>query len=124
MGALMLDPWISALSFLIFAALMPLSVLLGATLLRVKVREQPPAKFESYECGERPDGDAWLRFHPRYYLVALVFVLFDVEVAFLFPWALNVHGLGGFALIEMFVFLGILLLGWLYALRKGAIKWQ
>jgi len=67
---------------------------------------------------------AWIRFHPRYYVVALLFVLFDVEAAFLLPWALNLESFGTVALIDMGVFLGILLLGWLYALRKGALKWQ
>ena len=78
----------------------------------------------TYECGEEPDGEAWIRFHPRYYVVALLFVLFDVEAAFLLPWALNLDSLGSVALIDMGIFLVILLLGWGYALRKGAIKWQ
>ena len=78
----------------------------------------------TYECGENPDGEAWIRFHPRYYVVALLFVLFDVEAAFLFPWALNIDGLGTLALVDMGIFLSILLLGWVYALKKGAIKWQ
>ena len=78
----------------------------------------------TYEYGENPDGEAWIRFHPRYYVVALLFVLFDVEAAFLFPWALNIDGLGTLALVDMGIFLSILLLGWVYALKKGAIKWQ
>ena len=57
-------------------------------------------------------------------VVALLFVLFDVEAVFLFPWALNIRALGEVALVDMFIFVGILLLGWLYALRKGALKWQ
>ena len=69
-------------------------------------------------------GPAWVRFHPRYYIVALVFVLFDVEAAFLFPWALTLRDLGTLALVEMFVFVGVLLIGWAYALRKGALSWQ
>ncbi|MGC4064559.1 MAG: NADH-quinone oxidoreductase subunit A [Polyangiaceae bacterium] len=62
--------------------------------------------------------------HPRYYVVALIFVLFDVEAVFLFAWALVIDELGLFAIFDMFVFVGILLLGWLYALKKGALKWQ
>ena len=81
-------------------------------------------KLDTYECGEEPDGDAWIQFHPRYYVVALVFVVFDAEAAFLFPWALSIRELGSFAVIEMFVFLGVLFFGWLYAWKKGALRWQ
>ena len=120
----MLDPWTRLMVFLGLCAFVPVSMLLGAVVLRVRARHDSPAKLDTYECGEEPDGPAWIRFHPRYYLVALVFVLFDVEAAFLFPWALTVRDLGALAIAEMAVFLGILLLGWAYAVRKGAIQWQ
>jgi len=99
-------------------------MIIAAGVLRVRPKQEVASKYDTYECGEEPDGDAWARFHPRYYLVALVFVLFDVETAFLLPWALGLEDLGLFALVEMFVFLGILMLGWLYAVRKGALQWQ
>ncbi|MFT7518954.1 MAG: NADH-quinone oxidoreductase subunit A [Kiritimatiellia bacterium] len=119
----MSEQWIAALIFLALALAAPGSMLLGAAVLRVRAKVDSPAKFDNYECGEEPDGMAWIRFHPRYYLVALIFVLFDVEAAFLFPWAVNVRALGWVAIVEMLVFLGILFLGWAYALRKGALKW-
>lgn len=99
-------------------------MVLGGVILRAKAKRVEPMKLDTYECGEEPDGKAWIRFHPRYYIVALVFVLFDAEAAFLLPWALNIRDLGVLALVEMFLFLAILMLGWLYALRKGALKWQ
>ena len=102
----------------------PAAMLGGAAVLRVKARDESPAKLDTYECGEEPDGMAWVRFHPRYYVVALIFVLFDVEAAFLFPWALTLREVGALALIDMFIFLGILVAGWAYAVRKGAITWQ
>ena len=117
--------WLALALFLVLASAIAFGMLLAAKLLRVKSRKPvPPTRGMTYECGEQPDGDAWIRFHPRYYVVALLFVLFDVEAAFLFPWALNIEGLGTLALVDMGIFLSILLLGWVYALKKGAIKWQ
>lgn len=114
----------SALAFFAVAAAVALGTLLVAALLRVRAKVVPPTQALTYECGEEPDGLAWVRFHPRYYVVALVFVVFDVEAAFLLPWALNIESGGLVVMVEMFVFLGILLLGWLYAVRKGALTWQ
>lgn len=116
--------WPAALVFLALSGVIAAVMVLGGVLLRVKSRRHEPMKHDTYECGEEPDGQAWIRFHPRYYIVALVFVLFDAEAAFLLPWALNIRDLGMLALAEMFLFLAILMLGWLYALRKGALKWQ
>ena len=116
--------WSSALGVLMAATVMVVGMLVGARLLRVKAKDRPPTRELTYECGEEPEGLAWVRFHPRYYVVALMFVVFDVETAFLIPWALNIKPLGWVAIAEMFAFLGVLLLGWLYAVRKGALKWQ
>ncbi|MFZ5479815.1 MAG: NADH-quinone oxidoreductase subunit A [Myxococcota bacterium] len=101
---------------------MALGTILAANVLRVRARNAPPTRELVYECGEEPEGVAQVRFHPRYYVVALVFVLFDVEAAFLLPWALDVGS--DRAIVVMFLFVGVLLLGWLYALRKGALEWQ
>jgi len=98
-------------------------MLIASLLLAVRSKTPSEARYDNYECGEEPDGMAWVRFHPRYYLVALIFVLFDVEAAFLFPWALNIRGMGLIAIIDMLIFVGILLIGWGYAVRKGAIEW-
>lgn len=85
------------------------------------------AKNLSYECGEAPQSEAWVQYNARYYLFAMMFVLFDVEAAFLIPWAVGFQGmylsLGWLALIEMVVFLTILGLGLIYAWRKGALEW-
>lgn len=120
-----MDPaWQSAIVFLAVATAVAGGALVGARLLRVEPKDAPSTRLDTYECGEEPEGIAWVRFHPRYYVVALLFVLFDVETVFILPWALNVEALGLFALVEMLVFVGILLLGWGYAVRKGAIQWQ
>lgn len=116
--------WVPVLVYLALCCVVPLSMYLGSFLFSVRGRTNTAATFDPYECGEEPDGVAWIRFHPRYYIVALVFVAFDVEAAFLFPWALNLRGTGAFPLVEMAIFLGILLLGWAYAIRKGALQWQ
>ena len=120
-----MDPnWLAALVFLFLAAVIAAGQLILAAILRVKAKNSPATKYDTYECGEEPDGVAWVRFHPRYYVIALLFVLFDVETVFILPWALNIDTLGTVAIVEMFVFVSILLLGWLYAWRKGALEWQ
>ncbi|HEY6560458.1 MAG TPA: NADH-quinone oxidoreductase subunit A [Polyangiaceae bacterium] len=118
------DSWISAFAFILVAAALSCGLLLGARLLRVRALSASPLKRRTYECGEEPEGPAWIRFHPRYYVVALLFVLFEVEAAFLFPWATAQDALGVLGLFSMFLFIAVLLLGWWYAVRKGAIKWQ
>jgi NADH-quinone oxidoreductase subunit A len=91
-----------------------------------------PEKLTSYECGEEPTGNAWLPFNSRFYVIALIFLLFDVEMVFIFPWA-TVFGnheiiatdarWGWFSLAEMFIFLGILILGLVYVWVKGDLDW-
>jgi NADH:ubiquinone oxidoreductase subunit 3 (subunit A) len=110
--------------YLATAIFMVAGTLLGAWLLGVVSKRRTVLTRTTYECGEEPEGPAWLKFHPRYYVVALVFVLFDVEAVFLFAWALVIPDLGWFGILDMVVFVGILLLGWLYALKKGALRWQ
>ena len=116
--------WLAALGFLVLAVIVPLSMIVGGKLLGVRAKVGSPLKTRVYECGEEPAGPTWIKFHPRYYLVAMFFVLFDLEAAFLLPWAADLKRLGVIALVEVIVFVGILLLGWLYALRKGALEWQ
>jgi NADH-quinone oxidoreductase subunit A len=100
---------------------------------RLAAPNKPNAeKLTSYECGEEPTGSAWLPFNPRFYVIALVFLLFEVEMVFVFPWAtvFGSHEIAGYeprwgilTLIEMFVFLGILILGLVYVWRKGDLEW-
>ena len=81
-------------------------------------------KLQSYECGPEPIGSAWIRFPIGFYLVALVFIVFDALVVFLFPWALVLRTLGWAAFWPMALFLLILGLGWLYAYREGILAWK
>jgi NADH-quinone oxidoreductase subunit A len=116
--------WIATILFLAISAIMAAGVLLVARVFGVKSKRRTKLTLATYECGEEPEGPAWLKFHPRYYVVALVFVLFDVEAVFLFTWALVLRDLGSSAIVAMFVFIAILLLGWVFALWKGALRWQ
>ena len=88
-----------------------------------------PTKSEIFECGIEPIGDGWSQTSIRYYIFALLFLIFDVEALFLFPWALRIEsfaadGNGLFVLVVMFLFIGTLLEGLLYAIRKGVLKWE
>ncbi len=80
-------------------------------------------KLETYECGVPTTGETWIRFRIQYYIYALMFVVFDVETVFLYPWAVSYGGLGAFALVEMAVFLLILATGLAYAWAKGVLRW-
>jgi len=83
-----------------------------------------PIKNDTYECGIQTMGDTWVQFKAQYYLFALIFVVFDVEAVFLFPWAVAYHQLGLYALVEAALFILILIGGLLYAWFKGALEWQ
>ena len=80
-------------------------------------------KLDIYECGEIPDGSAWVQFNIRFYIIALIFIIFDVEVIFLFPWAVVFKEIGILAFIEVMIFLGILIVGFVYVWRKGDLDW-
>lgn len=120
----MQDVWPALGVFLLLCLAIPVGMLAAARVLRVKARTEAVLKPETYECGEDPEGPAWVRFHPRYFVVALFFVLFDAEVAFLVPWGLVLRELGAAALVAMVLFLAVLMLGWVYAMRKGTLRWQ
>lgn len=123
-NALMDSPWLSILLFLTVSGLVGGAMIGAARLLRVRARVDSPLKRRTYECGEEPEGTAWMQFHARYYVVALFFVLFDLEAVFLFPWGVVQRDLGASGLVAAVVFVGVLMLGWLYALRKEALEWQ
>lgn len=118
---------------LIFLIVGFLAVGLTFFLNKLLSRQNPnDLKLSSYECGEEPTGSAWLPFNSRFYVIALIFLLFDVEMVFVFPWAtvFGNHELiaadnrwGWFALVEMFIFLGILILGLVYVWRKGDLEY-
>ena len=90
----------------------------------VQPRSKSSLKENTYECGMKPFGDSRIQFDIKYYLYALLFLIFDIEAVFLFPWAVSFSKLGLFALIEAFIFIAILIVGLVYAWRKGALKWQ
>lgn len=89
----------------------------------VQPRVHDSEKLTSYECGMRPVGSAWVQFSVRFYLVALAFIIFDVEILFLFPWAVVFKGMGMAALVKMGIFVGILLLGLAYIWQRGDLDW-
>lgn len=108
--------------FLIFGIILVGGAFVVSWLLRP--RDPNPVKNSPYECGEIVKGTSWVQFNVRYYLIALIFVLFDVEVLFFVPWAIVFKELGVAAFVEMMIFIGILLSGLLYAWKKGSLEWQ
>ncbi len=83
-----------------------------------------PAKNASYECGFEPFADARMPFDVRFYLVAILFIIFDLETAFLFPWAVSLRDIGSFGFYAMLIFLSILVVGFIYEWKKGALEWE
>ena len=87
-------------------------------------RRKSKIKLETFECGIEPQGNARVPFSIKYFLVAILFVLFDVEVIFMYPWAVNFKTLGVQGIAEMFIFMALLLTGFFYIIKKGALKWE
>lgn len=111
---------------LIFAVIFPLIPIVASVALGVfKIRpaNPDPIKDSIYECGMVPVGDAHVRYNVRYYVFGLLFVIFDVEAVFLYPWAVAYGGLGFYAFIEAVLFMGVLFVGYAYAWRKRAMEW-
>lgn len=125
MGMTSPDPGIGLGVHLIVCFSLAAGLLLAAAILRHRVvGQRRTGKEDTYECGEVPFGPAWRQVHVGFYLVALLFILFDVEAAFLFVWVLSLHRVGAAALWAMLAFLAVLLLGWAYAYRKGDLSWS
>jgi len=82
-----------------------------------------PKKLSTYECGEEPVGSAWMQYNVRYYLFAMIFVIFDIEALFLIPWGVVYQSLGFSTFVEMFIFLFILAIGFIHIWKKGVLKW-
>jgi NADH-quinone oxidoreductase subunit A len=122
----MLSNYLPILIFLVIATgLATVLMVLGSGLGRLSVRERnDPAKLSPYECGFDAFEDSRMRFDVRYYLVAILFIVFDLEIAFLFPWAVALGKLGLFGLGAMAIFLGILVVGFIYEWKKGALEWD
>jgi NADH-quinone oxidoreductase subunit A len=104
------------------------SVVIGLALLvspfLVAYKQPDPEKLSAYECGFNAFDDARMTFDVRFYLVALLFIIFDLEVAFLFPWAVTFGSLGWFGFWSMMIFLGVLTIGFVYEWKKGALEWD
>ena len=92
--------------------------------LLVAPNRPDPEKLSPYECGFEAFEDARMKFDVRYYLVAILFILFDLEIAFLFPWAIVLQEIGHFGFMAMMLFLGILVVGFIYEWKKGALEWE
>lgn len=106
---------VAAIFFSVFAILMYRVVLKGSS---------NKQKLEPYECGLPTQGNTWVQFNVGYYLFALIFLIFDVELVFLYPWAVVVKKVGLIALVEIILFFFILFMGFLYAHKKGALEWK
>ncbi len=118
----MLVQYFPILLFLIVAAGIGIALLIIGNVLGPK---RPDAeKLAPYECGFEAFEDTRMRFDVRYYLVAILFIIFDLEIAFVYPWAVVFQDLGLLGLIEMGMFLGLLLLGFVYIWKKGALEWE
>jgi NADH-quinone oxidoreductase subunit A len=109
-------------AFLAFGVLFVIATLAVAWLLQP--HRPDPEKLSPYECGSEPVGPPWVQFHIGYYVYALLFVMFDIETVFLYPWAVAFGHRVPFILTEMFVFLAIIGVGLAYAWKEGALKWR
>ena len=117
----MLGAYVPVLLFVLVAIGFAIFTLMVSSLVQSSRYNQ--VKLQPYECGIEPVTDARDRYSVRYYLIAMLFVIFDIETVFMFPWAVIMDELALFGLIEMLVFLFILVLGYVYAWRKGALEW-
>jgi len=122
MSHIYVNSYVIVAVFLILGILFPIAVLFVGRLLRPN--KPTAAKAVTYESGLVPQVDSRVRFNIRYYQYALMFVVFDVEIAFLYPWAVAYRKLGLFALAEMVIFIGLLLVGLIYAWRKKVLQWN
>jgi NADH-quinone oxidoreductase subunit A len=122
MSADLIETYLPIFAFLVIAigmsgAMIGLSFVLG--------KQNPdPEKLSAYECGFDPFTDARHKFDVRFYLVSILFIIFDLEIAFLFPWAISLGAIGIFGFVSMMVFLAVLTVGFIYEWRKGALEWE
>jgi NADH:ubiquinone oxidoreductase subunit 3 (subunit A) len=120
-GVPMQNEWLYIGLFLVIGIIVPVVPLVFARL--VAPRKPNPIKQSTYECGIETVGESWVQFKAQYYIFALVFLVFDVESVFLFPWALTLKQLPMFVVLEGILFIGILVSGLVYAWRKGMLEW-
>ena len=122
----MLEQYFPVLLFLVIGALVGVGgIAVSGALARLSGAQNPdPEKLSPFECGFEAFEDARMKFDVRYYLVAILFILFDLEIAFLFPWAVSLREIGAPGFWAMMVFLGILVVGFAYEWKKGALDWE
>ena len=108
--------------FLIFALMFPVLPLVLARFVAPKKPSQ--TKNATYECGLESEGDSWIQFRVQYYIYALIFVIFDIEIIYIYPWAVAYRKLGLFAFVEMTLFIAILAVGLIYAWKKKLLEWE
>jgi NADH-quinone oxidoreductase subunit A len=122
----MLESYFPILLFIAVGVMIGVApVILGSGLSRLLGVHRPDSeKLSPYECGFEAFEDARMKFDVRYYLIAILFILFDLEIAFLFPWAVVLREIGLFGFLAMMVFLGILVVGFVYEWKKGALEWE
>ena len=118
----MLQNYVPVLIFLAVAT--AIGVLLLALGFLFGRGQKDPEKLSPYECGFEAFEDSRMKFDVRYYLVAILFIIFDLEIAFLFPWAVSLDLVGGFGMVAMAIFLAILVVGFIYEWKKGALEWD
>ena len=118
----MLTEYFPVLLFLAVATVIGVALLVLGNLLGPK--KPAPETLAPYECGFEAFEDTRMRFDVRYYLIAILFIIFDLEIAFVIPWAVVFEGLGVFGLVEMGMFIGLLVLGFVYVWKKGALEWE
>ena len=118
----LLEAYFPIVVFIGIAVVIALAMTVSSLLI---ARQKPyPEKLTAYECGFEPFDDARRRFDVRFYLVAILFIIFDLEVAFLFPWAVSLADIGMFGFLSMMGFLGVLTIGFVYEWCKGALDWE
>tara|TARA_Y100000591_G_C21391451_1_gene478384 strand:- start:20 stop:388 length:369 start_codon:yes stop_codon:yes gene_type:complete len=117
-----LKDYLSIILFLIIA----LGLSVGFIVLNfiLSPKKPDPEKLSAYECGFEPFNDSRMEFDVRFYLVAILFIIFDLEIAFLFPWAISLGKIGLFGFVSMMIFLFILTIGFIYEWKKGALDWE
>jgi NADH-quinone oxidoreductase subunit A len=118
----LLAEYVPLLVFLAVSLVIAAALLVAPFL--VAYRSPDPEKLSAYECGFNAFDDARMKFDVRFYLVAILFIIFDLEVAFLFPWAITFGNLGWFGFWSMMIFLGVLTVGFIYEWKKGALEWD
>ena len=116
-----MNEWLYVALFIVVGLIIPIGAIAAGFIFGPK--KPNPIKESTYECGIEPVGEAWIQFKAQYYIFALVFLVFDVEAVFLFPWAVKLGQLGLYAVIEGIIFVSILVVGLVYTWRKGMLEW-